>query len=120
MAFPDTITVTVNSVAKVLTKLISGDAFTSLYRLRGTTDQYDLKISHKTFTDKVRGQVSRHACELVHTVYAVAPAVVPTVRKSYVVLEETPSDLVTDVQKFDEAFVAFLTAGNITKLLNYE
>lgn len=120
MAFPDTITVTVNSVAKVLTKIISGDPLTSTYRLRGTSDQYDLKIAHKTFVDKVRGTVNRHSMELIHTIYPVAPSVIPTVRKTYSVMEETPSDIVADVQKFDEAFAALLSAANITKLLNYE
>lgn len=120
MAFPDTFTVTVNSVAKVLTKLNSGNPYETIYRLRGTTDQYDLAIRHKTFRDAVRGTVNRHAFELVHTVYPVAPSTTPTIRKTYTVMEETPSDVVADVQKFDEAFVASLTAGNITKLLNYE
>lgn len=120
MSFPDTVTFTVNAVAKVLTKLNSGNPLETIYRLRGTTDQYDCKIMHKTFVDKVRGTVNRHSCELVHTVYPVSPSVVPTIRKTYAVLEETPSDVVADVQKFDEAFVAFLTSGNIAKLLNYE
>lgn len=120
MAFPDTVTVTVNSVAKVLTKLNSGNPLETIYRLRGTADQYDLRIAHKTFRDASRGTVNRHSCELVHTVYPVSPATVPTIRKTYVVMEETPSDTVADVQKFDEAFVAFLSAANITKLLNYE
>lgn len=120
MSFPDTVTVTVNSVAKVLTKLNSGNPLETTYRLRGTADQYDMRITHKSFTDKQRGTVNRHAVELVHTVYPVSPSTIPTIRKTYVVLEETPSDVVADVQKFDEAFVAFLTAANITKLLNYE
>jgi hypothetical protein len=120
MAFPDTFTVTVNAVAKVLTKINSGNPLETLYRLRGTLDQYDLRISHKTFTDKTRGTVNRHGMELIHTVYPVSPSVIPTIRKTYTVFEETPTDVVADVQKFDEAFVAALTAGNITKLLNYE
>lgn len=120
MAFPDTVTVTVNSVAKVLTRLNSGNPLETMYRLRGTTDQYDMRITHKSYKDSVRGMVNRHAVELVHTVYPVSPSTVPTIRKSYTVLEETPSDTVADVQKFDEAFVAFLTSANIAKLLNYE
>lgn len=123
MSFADTITITVNGVAKVLTRVNSGQDFTSQYRLRGTADQYDLKIRHTSFNDKARGGIAmnRHNVELIHTVFAVAPATINTVRKSYVVLEEAQSDDATvAVQKFDEAFVAFLTAANITKLLNYE
>lgn len=122
MAFPDTITITVNAVAKVLVALKSGNPLESKYLLRGTTDQYELRIAHKTYKDSSRAGtvVNRHTAELIHTVYPVAPAVIPTIRKSYTVLEETPTDLVADVQKFDEAFVAFFTAANITKMLNYE
>jgi hypothetical protein len=120
MAFPDTFTVTVNAVAKVLVKIPSGNPLETTYRLRGTVDQYDMVIRHKSFTDKTRGLVNRHSVELVHTVYAVSPSTIPTIRKTYTVFEETPADVVADVQKFDEAFVAALTAGNITKLLNYE
>lgn len=120
MAFPDTVTLTVNSVAKVLTKLNSGNPYETIYRLRGTADQYDMRITHKSFVDKVRGTVNRHAVEVIHTVYPISPSTIPTIRKTYAVMEETPSDVVADVQKFDEAYVAFLTSANIAKLLNYE
>jgi len=120
MAFPDTFTVTVNAVAKVLVKIPSGNPLETTYRLRGTLDQYDLVIRHKTFTDKNRGTINRHSVELQHTVYPVSPSTIPVIRKSYAVLEETPQDIVADVQKFDEAFAAVLSAANITKLLNYE
>lgn len=123
MAFPDTITLTINAVAKVLTRVNSGDPYASEYRLRGTTDQYVMKIRHSTFNDKQRPgkTVNRHNVEVVHTVFAVAPSTIPTVRKTYVVYEETQDDAVTDVQKFDEGVLAFAAlAANITKLLNYE
>jgi hypothetical protein len=120
MAFADPLVLTVNGVAKNLVRLTSGDNLTSVYRLRGTLDQYDAKIAHKSFVDKVRGTVNRHSVEIIHTVYPVSPSTVPTIRKTYIVLEETPNDDTTAVQKFDEAFVALMTNGNITKLLNYE
>lgn len=121
MAFPDTITLTVNAVAKVLTRINSGKDYASEYRLRGTTDEYRLMIRHSTFVEKSTGvSRNRHNVEVTHRVFAIAPAIVDTVRKSYIVLEEPVSDVVTDVQKFDEAFVAFASAANITKLLNYE
>lgn len=123
MSFPDTITITVNGVAKVLTRINSGQDYTSEYRLRGTLDQYNLKVRHTTYNDKSRGGIAmnRHNVELIHRVFAVSPATIDTVRKSYSVLEEsTADDAAVAVQKFDEAFVAFFTAANITKLLNYE
>lgn len=123
MAFPDTITLTVNSVAKVLTRVNSGDAYAAEYRLRGTADQYVMKIRHTSFSDKARpGKVvNRHNVEVVQTIFAVAPSVIPTVRKTYTVFEESNDDVVADVQKFDEAVMVFTAlAANITKLLNYE
>lgn len=122
MAFADTITITVNSVAKVLTRVNSGQDYASEYRLRGTTDEYRLRLRHTTFSDKNRagGTVNRHNVELTHTVFAVAPATLNTVRKTYVVLEEASSDDVTACLNFDNGFVGFLTSGNVTKLLNYE
>jgi hypothetical protein len=123
MAFPDTITITVNSVAKVLTRVNSGQDYASEYRLRGTLDEYRLRIRHSTYSDKsVRPglTINRHNAELIQTVYPVSPSTIPTIRKTYVVLEESSSDDTAVVQKFDEAFAAFLSAANITKLLNYE
>lgn len=119
--FADTITVTINSVAKVLTR-INQDKYSSEYLLRGTTDEFRLLIRHSNYVDKTRGgkKVDRHNVELTQTVYPVSPAVVPTIRKAYVVLENEYSDGTTDPLNFDLGFAAFLTSANITKLLNLE
>lgn len=118
--FGDTITITVNAVAKVLNR-INQDQYGSEYFLRGTADEYRLRIRHSSYTDKARGVlVDRHNVELVQTVYAVSPATVNTIRKSYCVLENERKDGVTDPLNFDLGFAAFLNSGNITKLLNYE
>lgn len=123
MAFADTITITVNGVAKVLNRVNSGQDFASEYRLRGTLDEFRLRIRHSTYSDKsVRPGVTinRHNVEFLHTVFPVAPSTIPIIRKSYVVLEESANDDATAVNQFDVGFLAFLTSGNITKLLNYE
>lgn len=79
--FADTITVTINAVAKVLTR-INQDNYCSEYVLRGATEQFVLNIRNTKYTDKVRQvEVHRHNFELVHTVYPVAPS---TDRKSVV------------------------------------
>jgi len=123
MAFPDTVTITVNAVAKVLTRVNSGQDYASEYRLRGTLDEYKLRIRHSTYNDKAIRPglvINRHNVEFTHTVFPVAPSTTPTIRKTYVVAEESSNDDVNAVQKFDEGFMAFFSAANITKLLNYE
>lgn len=123
MAFPDTITITVNSVAKVLIRVNSGQDYASEYRLRGTLDEFRLRIRHTTYFDKaVRPGVTinRHNVELIHTVFPVAPLTIPTIRKAYAVLEESGADDPAAVNQFDVGFAGFLTSANITKLLNYE
>nr|UJQ85420.1 MAG: hypothetical protein 2 [Leviviridae sp.] len=123
MAFADTITITVNSVAKVLTRVNSGENYAAEYRLRGTLDEYRLRIRHTTYNDKVVRPgvtINRHNVELIHTIFPVAPSTMPTIRKTYIVLEEGNNDDPTAVLHMDNGFVGFLTSANITKLLNYE
>lgn len=121
MAFPDTITITINSVARVLTR-IKDDGYSSEYRLRlAGTDEFRFFIRNTTYTDKVSGRaVDRHAVELTHTVLPVAPAVVPTVRKVYTVLENQQMDTIVDPVKFAVGMLAFLTEANVTKIVNFE
>lgn len=120
MAFSDTITITINSVAKVLNR-ISQDQYSSEYFLRGTTDEFRLKIRHNSYTNSATGKVTdRHNVELVQTVYPVPPSTVQTIRKAYFVLENERVDGVTEPLNFDLGFAAFLSTANTTKLLNYE
>lgn len=119
--FSDTITITINSVAKVLTRINSGQDYASEYLLRGTTDEFRLRIRHTSVTNKVSGvRNDRHNVELTQTVYAVAPSTVNVVRKAYVVLENQSNDDITSDLNFNLGFAAFLTSANVTKLLNYE
>lgn len=115
-----TLTVTINAVAKVLTR-IRDDGYSSEYLLRGTADEFRLKIRHSSYTDKARGGkvIDRHNLELVHTVYPVSPSVVPTIRKAYVVFENEATDLVTDSVNFNNGTLAFLTSANVTDLVNW-
>lgn len=118
--FSDTITITINSVAKVLTK-INQDGYSSEYLLREATGSFSLKLRNSTYMDKTRKiKVDRHNVELVQTVNAVAPATNDTVRKFYSVLENDTVDGNTDIAKFGAGIVGFHTEANIIKLLNWE
>lgn len=121
MAFPETITITINAVAKVLTR-VRNDDYGSEYRLRNANvDEFRMFIKNSSYTDKVtKAIVDRHSVELTHTVLPVAPATTPVVRKSYLVLENQAQDTVIDPTKFTAGFVAFFTEANVTKLVNFE
>lgn len=118
--FSDTITVTINSVAKNLVR-INQDGYSSEYLLKETDGEFRLRLRNTSYTDKARSvKVDRHNVELVHTVYPVPPATRPTVRKSYIVFENDNGDLLANAMYFVSGEVAFLTDANITKLLNWE
>ena len=119
MAFSDTITFTINAVAKVLNR-INQDSYSSEYFLRSTTDEFRAKIRQTNYVAKNGKITDRHNVELTQTVYPVAPATLSTVRKAYVVLENERPDGITEPLNFDLGFVGFLTSPNITKLINYE
>lgn len=119
--FADTITITINAVAKVLTK-INQDSYSSEYLLRETTGDFRLRLRNSSYTDKTRGgrKIDRHNVELVQTIYPVAPAVYNVINKFYAVFENEPGVAVVDAAKFSAGTAAFLTEANITKLLNFE
>jgi len=118
--FADTITVTINSVAKVLNR-INQDGYSSEYFLRSSTDDFRLRLRNSTYNDKTRGvKVDRHNIELIHTIYPVAPATLSTIRKHYSVLENDSTDTIADVSKFAAGVCAFQTEANYLKMLNWE
>lgn len=121
MAFPDTITITINAVARVLTR-VRDDGYSSEYRLRiAGTDEFRMFIRNTSYTDKTtKREVDRHAVEFQHTVLPVAPATVPTVRKIYTVLENQQLDTLIDPVKMAVGALAFLTEANLTKIINFE
>lgn len=118
--FADPATLTVNAVAKNLIK-IRQDNYSSEYMLRTANDEFKLNIRNTSYSDKKRGvSIDRHNVELIHTVFPVAPATLSTVRKCYAVIENQQGDTLTDPQYVASALFAFLSAANITKLLNWE
>jgi hypothetical protein len=122
MSFADTITITINSVAKVLNR-INQDGYSSEYLLKETTGSFRLKIRNSTYKGEGGRLTDRHNVEFIQTIYAVSPSEINTVRKSYLVIENQQVDLAADVLLFNLGFFAFPTASsgaNTTKLLNFE
>lgn len=119
--FSDTLTITVNAVAKQLVR-INQDGYSSEYLLRETTGEYRMKIRNSSYVDKTRGgkKVDRHNVEFTQLVYAVAPATVATVRKIYFVFENDQGDLTADAVNHAVGGLAFGSNANLTKLTNFE
>lgn len=118
--FADTLTITIDGVAKVVTKVNEAN-YSSEYRLKEATGDFRLSIRHSSYTDKKNGDVptDRHNIELIHTIYGSAGEP-NTVRKNYVVVECPAKDDATAVVKESVGFAGFLTSPNLTKALNWE
>ncbi|DAD50057.1 TPA_asm: coat protein [ssRNA phage Esthiorhiza.4_11] len=79
MSFGATLTITVNSVAKVLNR-INQDNYGSEYYLRSSLDEYRVKIRHSKESPLSDGrQFDRHNVEVTHTVFAVGA--VPEIKR---------------------------------------
>lgn len=120
--FSDTITITINSVAKTLNR-ISQDKYSSEYFLRGTDDEFRLRIRNTSYVDKTRNgglPVDRHNVEVIQTVYPTVDRAHPRIRKYYSVFELDQGDTITDIVNFTVGCNAFLSSGNATKMANWE
>lgn len=118
--FADPAVVTINAVAKNLVR-INQDKYSSEYLLRTATEEHRLNIRNTSYTDKKRGVViDRHNAEIVHTVFPVSPAILSTIRKTYVVIENQRGDTLVDPRNVALGLLAYLNSGNIDKLMNQE
>lgn len=119
--FSDTITISINAVNKVLTR-INQDNYSSEYYLRETTGEFRLRLRNSSYSDKARGgrTVYRHNAELVQTVFPAVAGDFPVINKMYGVFENENAVTTADAAKFSAGGFAFFSEANITKLLNFE
>lgn len=115
--FADTLTITVNAVAKTVTK-INQDQYSSEYLFKDSTQSISLKIRH-TKTKPAAGAKDRHNVELVQTVFATSEAA-EIVRKVYVVIEIANSDLDTYLATAMADFLKLTSPAVLTKLNGWE
>lgn len=72
MSFGSTITVTVNSVAKVLYRVNASEPFSSVYQLREATGMYELNIRHSLAKPNKDGvEYESHYLQLRKIIFAV-------------------------------------------------
>lgn len=71
--FGDSISITVNAVAKTLKK-INQDSYSSEYLLRESTGEFRLKVRHSKEKALMQGEtMDRHNVELTHVIFGTAP-----------------------------------------------
>lgn len=116
----DTITVTINAVAKTLVK-INQDKYSSEYRLREADGMFTLNIRHSSYSSKDgrAALIDRHNVELIHTRYA-TPTDPAKVTKTYTVFEQDRVDTTANPAQEVVGFAALFNASFVGKLQNYE
>jgi hypothetical protein len=115
----DTISLTYNAVAKVLSK-INQDAYSAVYLLRSSTEEFRLNVRHITESAKA-GVVpfERHSFELTHTVFATPTTLEVIDITSFAARCKRGSDPAVSLLTA-KASVAWLTDANIAKLIAWE
>lgn len=116
----DTITVTVNAVSKVLTK-INQDQYGAEYYLKSATDEFRMKIRHQKESPQKDGRFfDRHNVELTHVVYATLT--VPELRRvSSFTIRDYYSDDALSVRYASRGLADWMaTPANMDKVINWE
>lgn len=115
----DTITITYNTVAKVLSK-INQDSYSSEYYLREATGEFRLRFRHQYESAKSgMNPVERHNLELSYTVFGATPELDRTYIQSATFRFMKGSDAVVE-RNVGLASVGWQNSANIDKLLGWE
>lgn len=119
MSFGATLTLSVNSVNKVLNR-INQDSYGSEYYLAGSTESYRAFIRHTKEKLLTNGtQLVRHNVEIQHTVYGVKPAP-DIVRYQSVVIRVPYNDDITLAGYFVTAVDTYIRNSTVeSDLLNW-
>lgn len=112
MSFGSTVTITINSVAKVLNR-INQDNYGSEYFLRSTSEEYRMKVRHSKESAQKDGTVNdRHNVEITHTVYA-TPTTKQIVRQFYLVGRVPQDDDLTNAGYLFAGAIDYLDSSTV-------
>lgn len=112
MSFGSTLTLVINGGNKVLNR-INQDNYGSEYFLRGTTDEYRVKIRHSKEAAQKDGTVNdRHNVEITHTIYATS-STKQVVRQFYLVGRVPQDDDLTNAGYLFAGVVDYLDNATV-------
>jgi hypothetical protein len=115
----DTLTITVNAVAKAMKK-INQDSFSAEYLLREATQEFRTKVRHSKEKNLVSGQsMDRHNVEFTQTIYPSVTYPTGYTRQVYTVIRNPVSDIASDVDLFSDGLADWVKA-NATLLVGWE
>jgi hypothetical protein len=123
--FSDSITFTdLHGSSDYTLNRINQDKYSSEYLFQYDTLEFRLKIRNTTFFDKKRGvQMNQHNAELTETVYAVAPSLLDTVRKSFFTCQVQKGDALAASREVAIGLANWLlasSAASLVKMTNFE
>lgn len=123
MAFADTISITRDGTAVVLSRMGSSDKYSSEYFFRDATNQYRLIIRHADEKKKVDGvfstQMERHNISLTRTIFGTSTS--PDIEENISVTIRFQKRASTDsASKTSAALAAYINAAISLKLINWE
>lgn len=115
----DTISITHNAVARVLSK-INQDNYSTEYMLRTSTEEFRIYVRHAVETAKA-GIVpfERHNIEYIHTTFPTATVALLEERVAFTIRCKRMGDP-AEALKTAKALQGFLTDANLTKLIAWE
>jgi len=116
----DTISITVNAVAKTLSK-INQDGYSAEYLLRESTGEYRLKVRHqKDRPDKLGRVYDRHTADFTYTIFPDSQGLGGKTRRTYIVIVNKDDDDAASVVHIQQGLQAYLNTANATKVVGWE
>lgn len=115
----ESITLTYNSVAQVLSRL-NNDNFASIYQKRTATEEFRLVVRHLVESAKQGGvPFERHIFELTHTIFATPTAFEVVDVTTFTTRNRKAADPAVSLLAA-KATTGWLTDANIAKLIAWE
>lgn len=117
MAFAKPLVLDYNGSATKSLPLVSQDGYNTEYYLRGTTDEFRVKIRHATENKKADGTVmQRHNVEMTRTIFGVGDNP-DTVQQVYLVVRNSSRDSAVEIGYLGKALSLLMVEARYSDLV---